>query len=180
MPTWRVSTAAGPRTSPVGQKRAREIFSSVRPTAQEAYEMGMVNAVLHAARGNGVQPGQGNHDEEPMAIKMLKFAFNLIDGLVGQQVWQRRHASHTHRRSQGGRDAFLEKRPRDFTLPKFPEFRETSVSCDVAADGSFSCHDKAMLLCFADSMWIAPPKPKTKPLRVAYTLEVPEPLISRA
>ena len=48
---------------------------------------------------------------------MLKYAFNLIDdGLVGQQIF----AGETTRLAYGteeaeeGRNAFLEKRPRDF------------------------------------------------------------------
>ena len=56
--------------------------------------------------------------KSPTAIKMLKFGFNLIDdGLVGQQVY----AGEATRLAYGtdeaveGRNAFLEKRPRDFS-----------------------------------------------------------------
>jgi len=104
----------------VGQKRAREIFFlGLNYSAQEAYEMGMVNAVVpHLELEEfAFDWGQEILTKSPTAIKMLKFSFNLIDdGLVGQQVF----AGEATRLAYGtdeaveGRNAFLEKRKRDF------------------------------------------------------------------
>ena len=111
----------------VGQKRAREIFFlGAEYSAQEAFEMGMVNKVVPHDELEQVayEWAQEIMTKSPTAIKMLKFGFNLIDdGLVGQQVY----AGEATRLAYGtdeaveGRNAFLEKRPRDFSkFPKFP------------------------------------------------------------
>ena len=116
---WRASTAAlAPYLArQVGQKRAREIFFlGASYSAQEAYEMGMVNAVVPHAKleETALSWAKEIMTKSPTAIKMLKFGFNLIDdGLVGQQVY----AGEATRLAYGteeakGRDAFLEKRPR--------------------------------------------------------------------
>jgi len=104
----------------VGQKRAREIFFlGLNYSAQEAFEMGMANAVVpHEELGQfAFDWAQEILTKSPTAIKMLKFAFNLIDdGLIGQQVF----AGETTRLAYGtdeaeeGRNAFLEKRKRNF------------------------------------------------------------------
>jgi naphthoate synthase len=104
----------------IGQKRAREIFFlGLNYSAQEAYEMGMVNLVVPHEELEQVafDWAQEILTKSPTAIKMLKYAFNLIDdGLVGQQIF----AGETTRFAYGteeaeeGRNAFLEKRPRDF------------------------------------------------------------------
>lgn len=104
----------------VGQKRAREIFFlGANYSAQEAFEMGMVNKVVPHDKLEQVafDWAQEIMTKSPTAIKMLKYAFNLIDdGLVGQQIF----AGETTRLAYGteeaeeGRNAFLEKRPRDF------------------------------------------------------------------
>jgi len=111
----------------VGQKRAREIFFlGASYSAQEAYEMGMVNAVVPHAK---LEETAFNWAKEimtksPTAIKMLKFGFNLIDdGLVGQQVYagEATRLAYGTEEAKEGRDAFLEKRTRDFSrFPKFP------------------------------------------------------------
>ena len=108
----------------VGQKRAREIFFLGKSySADEAYQMGMVNAVVdHKDLENVALKWCGEiNSKSPTAIRMLKFAFNLVDdGLVGQQVF----AGEATRLAYGsdeaveGREAFLEKRDRDFS--KFP------------------------------------------------------------
>ena len=105
----------------VGQKRAREIFFlGLNYSAQEAYDMGMVNLVVPHEELEQVafDWAQEILTKSPTAIKMLKFAFNLVDdGLVGQQIF----AGETTRFAYGtdeaeeGRNAFLEKRPRDFS-----------------------------------------------------------------
>lgn len=111
----------------VGQKRAREIFFLEKEySAQEAYEMGMVNAVVPHAELDKVayEWAQTIMTKSPTAIKMLKFAFNLIDdGLVGQQVFagEATRLAYMTDEANEGRNAFLEKRAPDFSkLPKFP------------------------------------------------------------
>ncbi len=100
----------------VGQKRGREIFFLGRNySAQDAYEMGMVNAViphdeLESTAYNWAQEILG---KSPTAIKMIKFAFNLIDdGLVGQQIFagEATRLAYMTDEAEEGKNAFLEKR----------------------------------------------------------------------
>ena len=104
----------------VGQKRAREIFFLGRSySAQEAYKMGMVNAVIPHAEleDTAYQWGQEILEKSPMAIRMLKFSFNMIDdGLVGQQIFagEATRLGYMTEEAQEGRNAFLEKRKPDF------------------------------------------------------------------
>lgn len=111
----------------VGQKRAREIFFlEMEYSAQEAYAMGMVNRVVPHAEleSTAYQWAQQILTKSPTAIKMLKFAFNLIDdGLVGQQVFagEATRLAYMTEEAEEGRNAFLEKRKPDFSkFPKFP------------------------------------------------------------
>lgn len=111
----------------VGQKRAREIFFlEMEYSAQEAFEMGMVNAVVpHEELDQvGYEWGQRILTKSPTAIKMLKFAFNLVDdGMVGQQVFagEATRLAYATDEAKEGRDAFLEKRKPGFDkFPKFP------------------------------------------------------------
>lgn len=111
----------------VGQKRAREIFFLGRNySAQEAFEMGMVNAVIphEQLEEEAYNWAQEIMKKSPMAIKMLKFAFNLIDdGLVGQQIFagEATRLGYMTDEAAEGRNAFLEKRDPDFSkFPKFP------------------------------------------------------------
>lgn len=104
----------------VGQKRAREIFFLGRNyTAQEAFEMGMVNAVVdHAELENvALEWAAEINAKSPTAQRMLKFAFNLIDdGLVGQQIFagEATRLAYGTDEAQEGRDSFLEKRDKEF------------------------------------------------------------------
>jgi len=104
----------------VGQKRAREIFFLGRNySADEAVAMGMANASIpHKDLENeALQWAAEIMDKSPTAQRMLKFSFNLIDdGLVGQQVFagEATRLAYGTDEAQEGRDAFLEKRPRDF------------------------------------------------------------------
>ncbi len=104
----------------VGQKRAREIFFLGRDySAQEAYEMGMVNAVVphDELEDTAYEWAQEILKKSPTAIKMLKFAFNLTDdGMVGQQVFagEATRLAYMTDEAKEGRDAFLEKRKPDF------------------------------------------------------------------
>jgi naphthoate synthase len=108
----------------VGQKFAREIFFLGREySADEMHHMGAVNAVVAhddlervalewAAEVNG---------KSPTSQRMLKFSFNLIDdGLVGQQVLvgEATRLAYMTEEAAEGRDAFLEKRPPDWS--RFP------------------------------------------------------------
>lgn len=111
----------------VGQKRAREIFYLGRNySAQEAYEMGMVNAVVphDELEETAYQWAREILGKSPMAIKMLKYAFNMIDdGLVGQQIFagEATRLGYMTDEAEEGRNAFLEKRKPDFDkFPKFP------------------------------------------------------------
>lgn len=111
----------------VGQKRAREVFFLEKEySAQEAYEMGMVNAVVphDELDKTGYEWGQTIMTKSPTAIKMLKFAFNLVDdGMVGQQVFagEATRLAYMTDEAAEGRNAFLEKRKPDFDkFPKFP------------------------------------------------------------
>jgi naphthoate synthase len=111
----------------VGQKRAREIFFLGKSySAQEAFDMGMVNAVVPHDELEQVayEWAQEILTKSPTAIKMSKFAFNLIDdGLVGQQVYagEATRLLYMTEEAVEGRNAFLEKRKRDFSsFPKFP------------------------------------------------------------
>lgn len=108
----------------VGQKRAREVFFlEQRYTADEAFEMGMVNrSVPHAElEKTGLEWARIICTKSPTAIRMLKFGFNLIDdGLVGQQVYagEATRLAYGTEEAAEGRSAFLEKRKPEFE--KFP------------------------------------------------------------
>lgn len=111
----------------VGQKRAREIFFLGKSyTAQEAFEMGMVNKVVphDALENTAYEWAQEILAKSPTAIKMAKFALNLIDdGLVGQQVFagEATRLIYMTQEAEEGRNAFLEKRDPDFNkFPKYP------------------------------------------------------------
>lgn len=111
----------------VGQKRAREIFFlGLDYSAQEAYEMGMVNKVVthDQLEQTAYDWAQTIMTKSPTAIKMLKFGFNLIDdGLIGQQVYagEATRLAYGTDEAEEGRNAFLEKRDPDFKkYPKFP------------------------------------------------------------
>ncbi|TXC85227.1 1,4-dihydroxy-2-naphthoyl-CoA synthase [Luteibaculum oceani] len=104
----------------VGQKKAREIFFLGRNySAQEAYEMGMVNAVIPHAEleDTAVEWAREILAKSPTSIKMLKFAMNLTDdGMVGQQVFagEATRLAYMTDEAKEGRNAFLEKRKPDF------------------------------------------------------------------
>ncbi len=100
----------------VGQKKAREIFFLGRNySAQEAYDMGMVNAVVphDELEETAYQWAQEILEKSPTAIRMIKYAFNLVDdGMVGQQVFsgEATRLAYMTNEAEEGRDAFLEKR----------------------------------------------------------------------
>lgn len=108
----------------VGQKRAREIFFLGRNyNAQEAFDMGMVNAVIphKDLEKVALEWAQEMNSKSPTAMRMLKFGFNMIDdGLVGQQLFagEATRLAYGTEEAVEGRNSFVEKRPRDFS--KFP------------------------------------------------------------
>lgn len=111
----------------IGQKRAREIFFVGRNySAQEAYEMGMVNAVVPHEELEKVayEWSQEILWKSPTAIKMLKYSFNLIDdGLIGQQIFagEATRLAYGTWEAEEGRNAFLEKRKPNFDeVKRFP------------------------------------------------------------
>ena len=107
----------------VGQKFAREIFFLAREySAQRAYEMGVVNAVVPHAEleKTGVEWAREILTKSPQSVRMLKYAFNAVDdGLVGQQLFagEATRLAYGTAEAAEGRDAFLEKRE-----PNWSEF----------------------------------------------------------
>jgi naphthoate synthase len=105
----------------VGQKLAREVFFLGREySAEEAHRMGMVNAVVPHAELEQVALDWGRTicAKSPTAMRMLKLAMNLVDdGLVGQQLFAGEATRLTYMtdEAQEGRDAFLGKRPPDWS-----------------------------------------------------------------
>ena len=105
----------------VGQKFAREIFFlGEEYSAQRAYEMGVINKVVtHSELEKaGVEWGTEILRKSPQSVRMLKYAFNMVDdGLVGQQLF----AGEATRLAYGtdeaveGRDSFLQKREPDWS-----------------------------------------------------------------
>jgi len=104
----------------VGQKRAREIFFLGRNySAQQAFDMGMVNAVIphEELENTAFEWAQEILAKSPTSIKMLKFAMNATDdGMVGQQVFagEATRLAYMTDEAKEGRNAFLEKRKPDF------------------------------------------------------------------
>ncbi len=105
----------------VGQKFAREVFFLAHEyDAQRAYEMGAVNAVVPHAdlESTAIEWARTILTKSPTAIRMLKFAFNAVDdGMVGQQVFagEATRLAYSTDEAAEGRDAFLEKRPADWS-----------------------------------------------------------------
>ncbi|QVL51709.1 MAG: 1,4-dihydroxy-2-naphthoyl-CoA synthase [Cyanobium sp. M30B3] len=105
----------------VGQRKAREIWFLCRQYgADEALSMGLVNAVvpLDQLQEEGVRWAREVLQHSPTAIRCLKAAFNAeTDGLAGIQelAGQATHLFYRTAEGQEGRNAFLEKRPPDFS-----------------------------------------------------------------
>ena len=88
--------------------------------AEEAFQMGMVNKVVahNDLEVEALEWAAEINSKSPTAIRMLKFAFNLIDdGLVGQQLFagEATRLAYSTDEASEGREAFLEKRDRDFS-----------------------------------------------------------------
>jgi len=110
----------------VGQKVAREIFFLGETySAEDAFRMGMVNRVVPHAELEAVGLAWAKIicGKSPTAQRMLKFAFNAIDdGLIGQQVFAGESTRLAYMTDEAveGRDAFLDKRPPDWS--RFPYY----------------------------------------------------------
>lgn len=110
----------------VGQKKAREIFFLGRNySAQEAFDMGMVNKVVphEQLEDTAYEWAQEIMAKSPTSIKMLKYAMNLTDdGMVGQQIFagETTRLAYMTDEAREGRDAFLEKRKPNFEKKWLP------------------------------------------------------------
>jgi len=111
----------------VGHKKAREIWYLCRQyNAQQALEMGLVNAVvpLEQLEEETVKWCREILEKSPTAIRFLKAAFNAdTDGLAGiqQLAGDATLLFYTTDEAKEGRDAFKEKRKPDFgKFPRFP------------------------------------------------------------
>ena len=108
----------------VGQKKAREIWFLCRQyDARQALEMGLVNEVvpLDALEETGVAWALEILQNSPMAIRCLKASLNAdCDGQAGLQelAGNATMLFYMSEEGQEGRDAYLEKRPPDFS--RFP------------------------------------------------------------
>jgi naphthoate synthase len=104
-----------------GQKRAREIFFlGLNYSAQEAFEMGMINKVVphQELEEVALEWGRLVNSKSPTAMRMLKFGFNMTDdGLVGQQLFagEATRLAYGTEEAKEGRDAFLEKRDQNYS-----------------------------------------------------------------
>lgn len=105
----------------VGQKFAREIFFLGRTySADDMRAMGAVNIVSPHAEleTQALAAAAEILGKSPTAQRMLKFAFNAVDdGLMGQQVFAGESTRLAYMTDEAveGRDAFLDKRPADWS-----------------------------------------------------------------
>ena len=108
----------------VGHKKAREIWYLCRQySAAEALQMGLVNKVVPLAEleAEGWRWAQEILDKSPLAIRLLKSAFNAaVDGQAGLQelAGNATLLFYMTEQAQEAKTAFLEKRPPDFR--KYP------------------------------------------------------------
>lgn len=108
----------------IGQKKAREIWYLCRQyDAKEALEMGLVNTVVPLAKleEETVAWCKRILEHSPLALRCLKAGLNAdCDGQAGLQelAGNATLLFYMTEEAQEGRNAFLEKRPPDFT--KFP------------------------------------------------------------
>jgi len=115
---------AGLLARTVGLKKAKEIWFLCRQyDARQALEMGLVNTVVPLAEleKETVQWCREMLALSPTALRMLKSAFNAdTDGLAGIQELAGNATAlfYQTEEAQEGRNAFVEKRPVDFS--KFP------------------------------------------------------------
>jgi naphthoate synthase len=108
----------------VGQKRAREIWYLCREySATDAFEMGLVNKVVPVAEleAEGWLWAQEILDKSPLAIRLLKSAFNAaVDGQAGIQelAGNATLLFYMSEQAQDAKNAYLKKEKPDFR--KYP------------------------------------------------------------
>jgi naphthoate synthase len=108
----------------VGLKRAKEIWFLCRQyDAEAALRMGLVNAVVPLAQleAETLQWCQEMLKLSPLALRLLKSSFNAaLDGQAGVQelAGNATLLYYMSAEAQEGRDAYVQKRPADFS--KFP------------------------------------------------------------
>ena len=106
--------------SNIGQKRAREIWYLCRQyDAREAYEMGLVNKVVpvEELEAEGWAWAQEILDKSPLAIRLLKSAFNAaVDGQAGLQelAGNATLLFYMTEQAKKAKDAFLNKEKPNF------------------------------------------------------------------
>jgi len=116
---------AGLLAAHIGQKKAREIWFLCRQyDAQEALDMGLVNAVVPVAEleAETVSWCREMLRHSPMALRLLKAGLNAADdGLAGVQqlAGDATLLFYLTEEGQEGRNAYKEKRDPDFN--KFPK-----------------------------------------------------------
>jgi naphthoate synthase len=118
---------AGLLARTVGQKKAREIwYLCEQYDATEALAMGLVNRVVPLAdlEVETVAWCRRILEHSPLALRMLKASFNAdTDGLAGVQqlAGDATLLYYLSEEAQEGRDAYVQKRPPDFSrFPKRP------------------------------------------------------------
>lgn len=110
----------------VGQKKAREIWFLCRQySAKEALDMGLVNTVVPLAEleATTIQWCREMLQHSPTALRFLKMAMNAdCDGQAGMMAFAGSATLMYYTTDEGreGKEAFLEKRPPDFS--KFPRY----------------------------------------------------------
>jgi naphthoate synthase len=111
----------------VGQKKAREIWYLCRQyDARQALDMGLVNAVVPLARleAETLEWCREMLRHSPLALRCLKAALNAdCDGQLGllELAGNATLLYYMSEEAQEGRDAFVQKRPPDFTrFPRHP------------------------------------------------------------
>lgn len=111
----------------VGQKKAREIWFLCRQySAQEALEMGLVNAVvsLENLEEETLKWSREMLQHSPLALRCLKTALNAdCDGQIGllDLAGNATLLYYMTEEAQEGRQAFVEKRKPDFSqFPRLP------------------------------------------------------------
>lgn len=115
---------AGIMARTIGIKKAKEIWFLCRQyDAQQALEMGLVNTVVPLAEleAETINWCQEMLQHSPTALRVLKSAFNAdTDGLAGIQELAGNTTALFYMTEEGqeGRNAFVEKRPPDFSRYK--------------------------------------------------------------
>jgi naphthoate synthase len=111
----------------VGQKKAREIWFLCRQyNAQQALDMGLINTVVPLADLEAETASWCRQmlAHSPLALRCLKSALNAdVDGQTGLQELAGNATLLYYMSAEGqeGKNAFLERRPPDFTqFPRLP------------------------------------------------------------